>query len=617
MLESLRKNESFTYTKLSPEEMKSRGILGRLVGPCADFTIPTRNGRKYEESLWDRVFDDEIVNEKIKNKCLFGELGHPIDREEVDPEKIAIALNEVPKKNDQGQLIACFDILNTPCGKILKSLCDYGTTIGISSRGSGDLITEANGDEVVDPETYYFECFDAVLLPAVKSARLKYMTESMDPNAMKLKKALKESYDSASVEDQKIMKETLDDLNIKLDEANINIDDIPWAAEEEPLNEEADDVAEEDVVEDEEEASEEPAEVDEVDGIDYVDEADVPVSETNTVGDLMKEIEDYDEDLPIEFAPIVIDDKEYQIKMLGFNDDEKDKLIISIGYGVAGDDNIDNVAEDDEEVSDASDEEPLVKKDEAEEEAVDDGTAEVFENLKEAIRQKDLLEQEVKNLKNERTVRDTEVKALEENLTKYKAAFARTSEVAAKATKLEASNKQLQEQVTKQQNELNKLNKVHSEKLNESVNESKKQIISLKEQLNAAKSDLEQAQENANKQASIYKKKISESIDIANRYKTMCNEIMNKFISYRASLLGVKPAEILNKLDEQYSFEDVEKACDSILNEGMVRNKLPYEFSKKPVVKFAEPKAQIEITHGGRDSNPASSVSPHYNFSEI
>ena len=37
---------------------------------------------------------------------------------------------------------------------------------------------------------------------------------------------------------------------------NINIDDIPWAAEEEPLNEEADDIAEEDVVEDEEEEEE-------------------------------------------------------------------------------------------------------------------------------------------------------------------------------------------------------------------------------------------------------------------------------------------------------------------------------------------------------------------------
>lgn len=32
---------------------------------------------------------------------------------------------------------------------------------------------------------------------------------------------------------------------------------------------------------------------------------------------------------------------------------------------------------------------------------------------------------------------------------------------------------------------------------------------------------------------------------------------------------------------------------------------------------FTEPKAQIEVTHEGRDSNLASSVSPHYNFSEI
>lgn len=34
-------------------------------------------------------------------------------------------------------------------------------------------------------------------------------------------------------------------------------------------------------------------------------------------------------------------------------------------------------------------------------------------------------------------------------------------------------------------------------------------------------------------------------------------------------------------------------------------------------VNFTEPKAQIEVTHEGRDSNLASSVSPHYNFSEI
>lgn len=272
MLESLKTNEPFTYNKLSAEEMKARGILGRLVGPCAEFTIPTRNGRKYNEELWDNVFEDEIVNEKIENKGLFGELGHPTDREEIDPEKIAIALNEKPKKNKNGQLIACFDILNTPSGKILKTLCDYGTTIGISSRGSGDVITNNLGEEIVDPTTYYFECFDAVILPAVKSARLEYMHESINENNLKLKKALTESYKEANIEDKKIMKKTLEDINIKLDlpkddekldetvEKKLTVDDIPWAAddpeEQKILTEETEAEDEETAEVDEEEAKE-------------------------------------------------------------------------------------------------------------------------------------------------------------------------------------------------------------------------------------------------------------------------------------------------------------------------------------------------------------------------
>jgi hypothetical protein len=115
--------------------------------------------------------------------------------------------------------MACFDILNTPSGKILKAVCDYGANIGISSRGSGDIIEEM-GEEIVDPETYYFECFDAVILPAVKAARLNYMTESVDKKALKLRKTLTEQLENASEEDKKIMKETLKNLNIELEESS-------------------------------------------------------------------------------------------------------------------------------------------------------------------------------------------------------------------------------------------------------------------------------------------------------------------------------------------------------------------------------------------------------------
>lgn len=221
MIESLNKNEKFEYQKLTPEEMDKRGILGRLVGPCADFINPTRNGRKYGEELWENVFKDHLMQEKIKNGVCFGELGHPTDRTETDMSKVAISLREQPKKNDKGQLIAYFDILDTPNGRILKTLCDYGSTIGISSRGTGDVIQDENGEDIVDPNTYECECWDVVLVPAVEGARLQYVTESLDKGKTGLKKALTESLEKASADERKVMVETLQSLNISVEDKPI------------------------------------------------------------------------------------------------------------------------------------------------------------------------------------------------------------------------------------------------------------------------------------------------------------------------------------------------------------------------------------------------------------
>lgn len=214
MLESYNLNNDLEYQKLTLEEQQSRGILGRLKGVIADFKNPTRNGRKYTEQLWEKTFNDPIMQEKINNKCLFGELGHPTDRSEVDMEKIAICLAETPKKGTDGKLYGVFDILATPCGKILKTLCDYGCNIGVSSRGNGDTFTDYNGQETVDADTFECECWDAVLLPAVKEARLKLVTESLNTNNKTLKKALCEALESANDEDKQIMKNKLEELEI-------------------------------------------------------------------------------------------------------------------------------------------------------------------------------------------------------------------------------------------------------------------------------------------------------------------------------------------------------------------------------------------------------------------
>lgn len=212
MLEKL-KGKEFEYKKLTEAEQKARGILGRLIGPCADFIAPTRNGRSYSEKLWENVFSNPLMQEKIENKCCFGELGHPENRSEIDMEKVAISLAEKPKKGADGKLYGVFDILSTPNGKILKALCDYGCKIGISSRGQGDV---DDFDNSVDPDTYECECFDAVLVPGVQAARLKYVTEDFNNNKSKLslKTVLAESLKTANESERKIMIETLNALNL-------------------------------------------------------------------------------------------------------------------------------------------------------------------------------------------------------------------------------------------------------------------------------------------------------------------------------------------------------------------------------------------------------------------
>lgn len=223
MLETISINEQLNYEKLSPEEMEARGILGRLSGPCADMINATRNGRKYGEEVWEAVFENPIMKEKFERGGVFGECGHPIDRSEVDIEKIAICMPKPPKKDKNGKLIAIFDILATPCGKILKTLCDYGYKIGISSRGTGETFIDDEGNESVDPSNYDCECFDAVLIPAVKAATLS-MVEGLSTKDYRLKKALCEALENASDEDRRIMKDKLDELHI--DYNTSSVDDI-------------------------------------------------------------------------------------------------------------------------------------------------------------------------------------------------------------------------------------------------------------------------------------------------------------------------------------------------------------------------------------------------------
>lgn len=197
-------------------ENQRKGVLGTLEGICADCISTTRNGRLYSDEVWQHAFNDPIVKEHFKCGGIFGQLGHPKEDQSENEEFncIAICMPEPPKKGPDGKLRGRWDILDTPNGRILKCLCDYGYKIGISSRGNGDIVENYDGTESVEPDTFEFKAFDAVLLPAVKEARLNLVTESLNDKDKKFKKALQESIDSSDDVDKAIMLKTLDDLGI-------------------------------------------------------------------------------------------------------------------------------------------------------------------------------------------------------------------------------------------------------------------------------------------------------------------------------------------------------------------------------------------------------------------
>ena len=179
--------------KLVESAKLRKGCIGRIEGPCADFKNPTRNDRLYGLQLWKNVFANELFQESIKTRTAFGELDHPEDRFEVLSKLACTVMTDYEIDEDAGLVYGGFDILDTPQGRILKALLDYGCQMGVSSRGTGDVIETENGEEV-DPDTYEFACFDVVSTPAVAKARQTY-TESVK-NANK-KKALTESIKSA------------------------------------------------------------------------------------------------------------------------------------------------------------------------------------------------------------------------------------------------------------------------------------------------------------------------------------------------------------------------------------------------------------------------------------
>lgn len=605
MLESMN-NNTFEYQRLSKEEMERRGILGRLIGPCASFTAPTRNGRHYSEQLWENVFNDPIMKERIENGVCYGELGHPTDREETDMEKIALCLAEVPKKGKDGKLRAVFDILSTPNGKILKSLCDYGSTIGISSRGSGDLETDWDGNESVNPDTYTCEGFDAVLIPAVKEARLQYVNESLNKKRYNktLRDKLTESINKEDETNQKIMLESLDTLGIKLDESEDLVDDI-----DESLTE-ANDIGDDSQFLSYQQrmsnkvTDEQSSKLEEMKftfyNLGYRHDKDcvsqllvTPNSIYNISFSLTKEGETDASQVQEEVVSTLTAFGAENINIHQAIPYKGNALCSGSCYipGMTLGESIQ------EEINQETDD---INNEVTETLAADNDGA-LVEELQKALKLNKKLDEKIVALQEKLSAGYANEVKLNEQIEGYKSRIFKlsksTKEVRVLNEKLVTANKsketidnrckKLTESINKKNNTITELKESLNEKdehinsLKVKFNESVKRLKAKTNSLNEITEKYETLNKDLNQLKESYSKKLEQQNVLVEKYKNIAMKSVDKYIDTQAIRLGVHSSEIKNRLPESYSFKDIDLICEDLQEYKLNMSNLPFSTTSR------------------------------------
>ncbi len=112
--------------------------------------ICNRNKRMYPmETLSREVgrYTKTFINE---GRAL-GELGHP-DGPTVNLDRVSHKIVSLTKEGKN--YIGKAQLLETPMGKIAKSLIDEGVKLGVSSRGVGSLSQTSEGHKIVGEQTH-------------------------------------------------------------------------------------------------------------------------------------------------------------------------------------------------------------------------------------------------------------------------------------------------------------------------------------------------------------------------------------------------------------------------------------------------------------------------------
>ena len=106
------------------------------------------------------------MQEFVNNGNAYGELDHP-ESPVVSLKNASHIVRDLYW--DGNDLMGKVELLNTPCGNIVKSILQQGLTIGISSRGTGS-VKQTNEGTLEVQDDFELVCWDFVSNPSTHGA---------------------------------------------------------------------------------------------------------------------------------------------------------------------------------------------------------------------------------------------------------------------------------------------------------------------------------------------------------------------------------------------------------------------------------------------------------------
>lgn len=146
-----------------------------IEGVFLQSNLKNRNGRVYPREIMEKEvkrYNDEYIT---KNRA-FGELGHP-DSPSINLDRVSHMIKSL--KMDGDNWIGRAKIMDTPYGKIVKSLIDEGAQLGVSSRGLGSLV-QKNGVNLVQDDFMLATAADIVADPSAPDAFVEGIMEGAE-----------------------------------------------------------------------------------------------------------------------------------------------------------------------------------------------------------------------------------------------------------------------------------------------------------------------------------------------------------------------------------------------------------------------------------------------------